>query len=114
MSTVEIEIETCLFDMDGTLLDSTPAVNQTWAEWIEKHNLDFDYVMARCHGCRTIENLKNLVGLPDDQLEEGTKAFESRIADLALEAKRTNGPGQIVALPGARELLAQVSRAIPH
>lgn len=26
----EIEVDCVLFDMDGTLIDSTPAVNQTW------------------------------------------------------------------------------------
>ena len=70
--------------------------------------------MARCHGCRTIENMRNLVGIQEDKLEEETIAFESRIADLAAEAKRTNGPGQIMALPGAQELISQVSSCRIH
>lgn len=65
--------------------------------------------MARCHGCRTIENMRNLVGIQEDKLAKETIAFESRIAELAAEAKRTNGPGQIIALPGAQELIRQVS-----
>lgn len=68
--------------------------------------------MSRCHGCRTIENLRNLVGLKEEELEEGTKEFEGRIADLAAEAKRSNGPGQIISLPGARDLLAQVREEV--
>lgn len=66
--------------------------------------------MARCHGCRTVENLKNLVGVPDDQLEQGVKDFEARISQLAEQAAEINGSGQIVALPGVTSLLTQLNQ----
>lgn len=34
-----------LFDMDGTLLDSTPAVLATWNQYAKDFGLDLDYVL---------------------------------------------------------------------
>ncbi|KAK0561186.1 DL-glycerol-3-phosphatase [Tilletia horrida] len=107
---VEIEIEGVLFDMDGTLIDSTPAVNATWEETARRFNLDLDYVMANCHGWRTIENLKRFIpSIPDEDLPREVEKFESRIGDIATEAVKTGKPGAIVSLPGAKELLAQIN-----
>jgi sugar-phosphatase len=35
-----------LFDMDGTLIDSTPAVNATWRETCTRFGLDYDEVVS--------------------------------------------------------------------
>lgn len=96
--------------VDAPRADLMRLTCRTWSEWIKRYNLDHDYVMARCHGCRTVENLKNLVGFKDDQLEEGAKEFEGRISEIAIEAAETNGPGQIVALPGVVRLLSQLNQ----
>lgn len=108
MPTVELIFECVLFDMDGTLIDSTPAVNQTWKEYIDRFNLDGEYVMKHCHGCRTIENLRRFTPLPEEELPEEVKRFEGRIKEIAQEDAKTNGPGRIVGLPGTKDLLAQV------
>lgn len=42
---VEVEVDTVLFDMDGTLIDSTPALNATWVEFAKEFNLDINYVV---------------------------------------------------------------------
>ncbi|KAK0523205.1 DL-glycerol-3-phosphatase [Tilletia horrida] len=106
----EIEVDGVLFDMDGTLIDSTPAVNATWEETARRFNLDLDYVMANCHGWRTIENLRRFIpSLTDDELPREVVKFESRIGDIAAEAVATGKPGAIVSLPGAKELLAQIN-----
>ena len=42
---VDVEVDTVLFDMDGTLIDSTPALNATWEEFAKQYNLDINYVV---------------------------------------------------------------------
>ena len=42
---VDVEVDTVLFEMDGTLIDSTPALNATWEEFAKQYNLDINYVV---------------------------------------------------------------------
>lgn len=113
---VQVEVDTILFDMDGTLIDSTPALNATWAEFAKEYNLDIDYVLHYSHGHRTVENLKRYIPtLEDDALMKEVVRFESRILDIArenLERSKSTGQtdGTIIAMPGARELLAQIQQ----
>ncbi|WFD01101.1 hypothetical protein MYAM1_003862 [Malassezia yamatoensis] len=119
MTRAEIAVDTILFDMDGTLLDSTEAVNNTWKEFADKYHLDMEEVLRSAHGHRTIENLPRFIpSLKGTELLEEAKRFESRILELA-EEKVNNmaaqsqmkaiSEGGIVALPGAKELLAQIN-----
>lgn len=121
---VEIEVDTVLFDMDGTLIDSTPAVNATWVEFAKQYNLDIDHVVGSwtthptqlhyAHGHRTVENLKHYIpSLEGDELMNEVVRFESRILDIAeanlQRAKETGtAEGTIIPMPGAKQLLAEV------
>jgi len=42
-----------LFDIDGTLVDSTPVVERSWRTWAQEHGVDADEVLRVCHGRRT-------------------------------------------------------------
>lgn len=44
-----------LFDMDGTLVDSTLVVEQLWMDWTSRHGLDFGTVIALAHGKRDVD-----------------------------------------------------------
>jgi sugar-phosphatase len=89
-----------LIDMDGVLVDSTPAVARVWARWAARHNMDPVYVTAFAHGRTSRASIQEL--LPDESpevhLEEDRWMLQGELEDIA----------DVVALPGARELLAAV------
>lgn len=115
VKTQTLEVDTILFDMDGTLIDSTPAVNATWASFAHQYNLDLDFVMQTCHGYRTVENLKRFIpSIPDEQIPAEVERFESNILTVAQENAKKGGGGSIVAMPGAKELLAQINSGRPQ
>lgn len=89
-----------LFDMDGTLVNSTVVVERTWKRFAERHNLDCEKILAMSHGRRTAETVA-LFAPPGIDLEEET----ARI--VAEEVADTDG---IIAVPGAIDLLSSLPR----
>lgn len=43
-------IQAVLFDMDGTLVDSSAAVESIWSAWAERNSIPIADVLAWCHG----------------------------------------------------------------
>jgi sugar-phosphatase len=86
--------EAVIFDMDGTLIDSTPAVLRAWTTWAGEHGLT-PAELGRHHGVPSAGVVRAL--LPVDRHE----AAIERINDLELADVE-----DIVVLPGAAEALA--------
>jgi sugar-phosphatase len=91
---VEVISTGLLFDLDGVLVDSTPAVARVWRKWAIAHGFDPEETIRQAHGRPSVETVRDL--LPSADSEE-----ENRII-LRGEIEDTDG---VVALPGARELL---------
>ncbi|KAL7419275.1 DL-glycerol-3-phosphatase [Cryptotrichosporon argae] len=111
MSTSTISPKAFLFDMDGTLLDSTPAVLATWEYFAKEYDLDLTEVLKTSHGVRTKDNLRNWCGITDDAaLEIATEQFESMIVS---EAQRLQAEGHagLAILPGVNDLLNTLNTA---
>ncbi|MGB9507883.1 MAG: HAD-IA family hydrolase, partial [Candidatus Acidiferrum sp.] len=89
-----------LVDMDGVLVDSTPAVARVWTRWARKHNLDPDYVVRFAHGRTSLTSIRELLPHADPavHLEENRWMEHGEIEEIA----------DVVALPGAQQLLALV------
>ena len=82
-----------LFDADGTLIDSIPAVERAWRTWSAEYGFDGDAVLAVCHGRPSAETISELV--PGD----GFQAALDRLDDM--EITDTRG---VRAYPNARAL----------
>jgi sugar-phosphatase len=84
-----------LFDLDGVLIDSTPAVTRVWEQWARERGFDPAEVVHRAHGRPSIETLREY--LPNADYEKENLEVERReIADLE----------GVVPLPGALHLLS--------
>ena len=83
-----------LFDLDGVLVDSTPAVARVWAWWAREHGFNADEVVQQAHGRPSIATIRELLPNGDHQAEN--REVERReIEDLM----------GVIPLPGALELL---------
>ncbi|MGE5324571.1 MAG: HAD family hydrolase [Actinomycetota bacterium] len=83
-----------LFDLDGVLVDSTPAVARVWAKWALAHGLSPETAIAHAHGRRSIETIRALA--PEMNAEE---------ENLRVEQMEIVDREGVIALPGAARLL---------
>jgi sugar-phosphatase len=97
MVAMEIRCRALLFDMDGVLVDSTPAVARVWTTWAKTHGLEPDDVVRRAHGRPSIATIRELLPNGDHHAE-----------DQAVEKAEIEDLEDIVALPGTAQLLSQL------
>jgi len=96
---VKIACSAVLFDMDGVLIDSTPAVARVWTWWAIAHGFDPKEVVHAAHGRPSLTTVREY--LPNaDHLAENREVERREIED-------TEG---ILPLPGAKELLQALPR----
>ena len=94
---MRFRVDAILFDIDGTLVDSTAAVIRTWTTWAAKHGIDADEVLRICHGRRTEDTLGMF--LPAEELATATAEIEQwDLADM----------DEVRALPGTQSLLRRL------
>lgn len=86
-----------LFDMDGTLIDSVPAVVRSWVRWAQEEEVD-PRELAGFHGVPAKGIIATL--LPPDRVDSAFERIE------AIEIADTDG---ITVLPGALDALAALS-----
>jgi sugar-phosphatase len=96
---VVLDCQAILFDLDGVLVDSTPAVARVWANWAGAHGLPPEEVIARAHGRRSIETVRELAPQLNAVLEN------TKVEQLEIEDR-----DGVVALSGADRLL----RSLPE
>ena len=50
-----------LFDMDGTLVDSTSVVERAWRCWAKRHDIPLEPVLLFSHGRPTIVTMEHFL-----------------------------------------------------
>jgi sugar-phosphatase len=93
-----IDCDAILFDLDGVLIDSGSCIERHWQEWAQKHNIDFNTVLANVHGVRTIETIQKVA--PHLDAEKEAASFSAH------EILDTEG---VVAIQGAKALMTKLS-----
>jgi len=91
---VEVAYRGLLFDLDGVLIDSTPAVARVWSRWARQHGFDPGDTVRRAHGRPSITTIRELLPNADHEAEN-QKVERGEIEDIE----------GLVPLPGAREFL---------
>lgn len=90
----EIACRGLLFDLDGVLIDSTPAVARVWSRWAIAHGFDPEDTVRRAHGRPSITTIRELLPNADAQAE-----------NAVVERGEIEDTEGVVPLPGAREFL---------
>ncbi len=93
----EVQCGALLFDLDGVLIDSTPAVTRVWRQWAIDHGFDPTEVVGRAHGRPRLTTVREYLPLAD-HAAENRKVEQAEIEDIE----------GVVPLPGAMELLASL------
>jgi mannitol-1-/sugar-/sorbitol-6-phosphatase len=96
----QISCRALLFDLDGVLVDSTPAVARVWINWARERGFNPEEIVRRAHGRPSLSTIREL--LPDSDHKAENRVIERReIEDLE----------GVVAAPGARVLLESLPRS---
>jgi len=88
-----------LFDLDGVLVDSTPAVARVWTIWARKHGFDPEETVRKAHGRPSLATIRELLPKADHEAE-----------NAEVERMEIEDVSDVIPLPGTVELLA----ALPH
>ncbi len=94
---VTIPARALLFDLDGVLADSIAAVERAWRAWAARVGADGDAVLRVVHGRRAVDTLRTVAPTLDVVGER-----------VWLEEQETIDTADVVAIPGAAELLARL------
>ena len=87
-----------LFDMDGTLLDSSAVVDRVWGAWAERHGIDAKQLFANVHGVRAEDTIRRFADAAMDIDKETQWILDAELNDVE----------GVVAIEGIHTLIDQL------
>ena len=106
---VELSCDGLLFDLDGVLVDSTPAVARVWSKWATAHGLNPEQTVQLAHGRPSIATVRDILPQADYVAENANVAATFRDyvtgGDESSANEIKNGEGAILH-DGARKIAA--------
>jgi sugar-phosphatase len=96
----EIHCSGLLIDMDGVLVDSTPAVARVWTRWAMKHGIDPLHAVQLAHGRPSLSSIEELLPHASSAAHQAENCW--------MEQAEIEDVDDVVALPGTKELLAAI------
>lgn len=95
VAALDLTVAGVLFDMDGTLVDSTAVVERVWTDFAQTYGLDAGEVLRYAHGRQSVDSVTHFLP-PGQDLGEVTARLDAR------ELVELDG---VVEVPGAAALL---------
>lgn len=71
-----------LFDMDGTLLDSSAVVERVWLTWARRHGVDARTLLAALHGVRAEDTIRKFAAPHLDVARETEWIHQGELNDV--------------------------------
>lgn len=93
----EIFCDAIIFDLDGTLVDSTECVERVWKSWADQYNIPFSKVIEISHGRPAINTMREL--LPGKDVKKMAEDF------LRKEISETEG---LKTIKGAKNIIKEI------
>lgn len=83
-----------LFDMDGTLVDSTACVEALWGSWATRHGIELSHILAVSHGRRTVDTLNEVV--PHLDIAQEAMLLDAQELEFTEGIKAVNGAAEVL------------------
>jgi len=101
-----------LFDNDGVLVDSLPAVESAWSRWAHAHDLEPEQALSIVHGRRAVDTVAEL--LPEERRAAAVELIDAlEIEDAGMVAAMAGVPALLAMLPpGTWAVVTSGTRAL--
>ncbi len=91
-----------LFDMDGTLLNSSAPIQRVWGRWADRHGIDLAAFLPAAHGRRAADTIRRLAVAGLDPEAEARVIERDEVEDVDGVVPIAGAAAFLAAIPEAR------------